>query len=58
MGDDLLQNYVSRFDTVHTSTARDRFRFKTDNSSKVQLYIHILQSLWDRVRYTVTAYIF
>lgn len=35
-GDDLSQpNYVSRFDTLHSSIARDRFRFKTDNSSKV-----------------------
>ena len=34
--------YVSRFDTVHSSTARDRFRFKTDNSSKVStIYTYI-----------------
>lgn len=50
--------YVGRFDTVHSSTARDRLRFKTDDSLKVQLCIHILQSLWDRIRYTVTAYTF
>ena len=50
--------YVGRFDTVHSSTARDRLRFKTDDSLKVQLCIHILQSLWDRIRYTVTAYMF
>ena len=38
----VTKNYVSRFDTVHTSTERDRFRFKTDNSSKVStIYTYI-----------------